>query len=199
MMSCFRYASSATRLSQRRSAWCGFRSLSNSSAKGGISRTRDAGKSDSSLLTTMATNRGIDTSTLLDQFRDSLSLEERRQEDVGRSWHARELRRKSFEDLHRLWYVLYKEKNMLLTERQICRSNRLEFPQPERFKKVQKSMGAIRQVMGERKREKIAQFESKTKMEAAAALQPAETEQEDWEQQMYHDQQQGEVKEKERS
>jgi Mitochondrial 39-S ribosomal protein L47 (MRP-L47) len=126
----------------------------------------------------------VDTSTLLDQFRDSLSLEERREEEVGRSWHARELRRKSFNDLHRLWYVLYKEKNMLLTERQICRSNRLEFPQPERFRKVQKSMGAIRQVMGERKREKIAQFEHQKQLDIDEAA-ASQLEQEDWGQQMY--------------
>jgi large subunit ribosomal protein L47 len=170
-MSCYRYASSATRLLQGRS-WCG--------GVRGIATTESTGAgvpATGSIITGLA-----DTSTLLDQFRDSLSLEELRQE-VGRSWHARELRRKSFDDLHRLWYVLYKEKNMLLTERQICRSNRLEFPQPERFRKVQKSMGAIKQVMGERKREKIAQFEHKKKMDAAEAAAP-EKEPEDWGQQM---------------
>jgi hypothetical protein len=55
-------------------------------------------------------------------------------------------------------YVLYKERNMLLTELQLSRRRGLLFPQPERMKKVRKSMGAIRQVLGERKREKIAAF-----------------------------------------
>ncbi|CAB9505286.1 39S ribosomal protein L47, mitochondrial [Seminavis robusta] len=107
----------------------------------------------------------VDTSTLLDQFRDSLSLEERREQPVGRSWHARELRRKSFDDLHKLWFVLYKEKNALLTERQMCRRNQIEFPQPERFRKAQKSMGAIKQVLGERKRERIAAFHESKALE----------------------------------
>jgi hypothetical protein len=47
---------------------------------------------------------------------------------------------------------------MLLTELQLSRRNQLNFPQAERIKKVKKSMGAIRHVLGDRKREKLAQF-----------------------------------------
>lgn len=65
-------------------------------------------------------------------------------------------------------FVLYKEKNMLLTERQLSRRRQIRYPQPERLKKVQKSMGAIRQVLGERKREKIAAAGAK-KAQAEAA------------------------------
>mmetsp|Transcript_19567 Transcript_19567/g.48729 ORF Transcript_19567/g.48729 Transcript_19567/m.48729 type:complete len:203 (+) Transcript_19567:72-680(+) len=92
----------------------------------------------------------------LDAFRDPVDRQTRMQESVGRQWSVKELRRKSYEDLHRLWYVLYKEKNMLLTEQQLSRRRQLMFPQPERFQKVQKSMGAIRQVLGERKQKAVA-------------------------------------------
>jgi large subunit ribosomal protein L47 len=91
----------------------------------------------------------------LDQFRDPVDRQTRATEKVGRSWSAKELRRKSYEDLHKLWYVLYKERNMLLTEQQLSRRRQLVFPQPNRLYKVQKSMGAIRQVLGERKRVKV--------------------------------------------
>ena len=54
--------------------------------------------------------------------------------------------------------VLYKEKNMLLTESELCRRNAEYFPQPERRQKVKKSMGAIKQVLGERKRERFSKI-----------------------------------------
>merc|ERR1712194_465942 len=95
------------------------------------------------------------TTSPLDQFRDSVSVKKREVEEVGRSWSAKELRRKSYDDLHKLWYVLYKEKNMLLTEGNLARRHGYELVQPDRRKKVGKSMGAVKHVMGERKRKKI--------------------------------------------
>jgi hypothetical protein len=53
-------------------------------------------------------------------------------------------------------YVLYKERNMLLTELKLSSRSQLIMPQPERLQKVKKSMGAIRHVLGERKQEKLA-------------------------------------------
>jgi large subunit ribosomal protein L47 len=48
---------------------------------------------------------------------------------------------------------------MLLTEAHLSRRHGLVFPQPERRRKVRKSMGAIKQVLGERKREKLTQHQ----------------------------------------
>lgn len=71
---------------------------------------------------------------------------------TGRPWAAAELRLKSFEDLHKLWFVLLKEKNMLATYKQQCKTNNLILQNPERFAKVRASMAAIKQVVGERSR-----------------------------------------------
>lgn len=54
----------------------------------------------------------------------------------GRGWKASELRLKSWDDLQKLWYVLLKEKNMLMTQRQMLQAENLRFPNPERIPKV---------------------------------------------------------------
>ncbi|XP_051123263.1 uncharacterized protein LOC127246097 [Andrographis paniculata] len=68
----------------------------------------------------------------------------------GRSWKASELRLKSWDDLQKLWYVLLKEKNMLMTQRQMLQAQNLRFPNPERIPKVRKSMCRIKHVLTER-------------------------------------------------
>ncbi|XP_008264761.2 large ribosomal subunit protein uL29m isoform X1 [Oryctolagus cuniculus] len=68
----------------------------------------------------------------------------------GASWTCQQLRNKSNEDLHKLWYVLLKERNMLLTLEQEAKRQRLPMPSPERLEKVAESMDALDKVVQER-------------------------------------------------
>lgn len=70
----------------------------------------------------------------------------------GRSWLLDELRIKSNSDLHKLWYVLLKEKNMLMTMEHEANEKFELFPNPERYDKVQDSMNNIETVVRERNR-----------------------------------------------
>ena len=55
----------------------------------------------------------------------------------GRPWRASELRLKSYEDLQKLWYVLLKERNMLLSERErLGRETARKANVPQRIGKV---------------------------------------------------------------
>lgn len=69
---------------------------------------------------------------------------------VGRAWKLDELRIKSNTDLHKLWYVLLKERNMLYTMEYECNEKMQLFPNPERIDKVQLSMDNIETVIRER-------------------------------------------------
>eukprot|EP01024_Parvocaulis_polyphysoides_P067677 TRINITY_DN8114_c0_g2_i1.p2 TRINITY_DN8114_c0_g2~~TRINITY_DN8114_c0_g2_i1.p2 ORF type:complete len:150 (-),score=16.58 TRINITY_DN8114_c0_g2_i1:304-705(-) len=71
-------------------------------------------------------------------------------EHIGREWTACELRLKSFEDLHKLWYVLLKERNFLLSEKLRYRRVNMEMPRNDRIKMVRKSMGRIKQTLAQR-------------------------------------------------
>ncbi|XP_029004725.1 39S ribosomal protein L47, mitochondrial isoform X2 [Betta splendens] len=68
----------------------------------------------------------------------------------GAPWTAKQLRTKSNEDLHKLWYVLLKEKNMLLTLQQEAKRQRVQMPSPERVRKVERSMTRLETVVKER-------------------------------------------------
>ncbi|XP_069474778.1 large ribosomal subunit protein uL29m [Ambystoma mexicanum] len=68
----------------------------------------------------------------------------------GDSWTASQLRAKGSEDLHKLWYVLLKEKNMLLTVEQEAKRQRMPMPSPERLEKVDLSIENLELVLRER-------------------------------------------------
>ncbi|XP_075274396.1 large ribosomal subunit protein uL29m [Opisthocomus hoazin] len=68
----------------------------------------------------------------------------------GDAWNIKQLRGKGSEDLHKLWYVLLKEKNMLLTLEQESKRQLRPMPSPERLDKVKKSMKNIDLVVRER-------------------------------------------------
>ncbi|KAI9228811.1 MAG: mitochondrial 39-S ribosomal protein L47 (MRP-L47)-domain-containing protein [Piptocephalis tieghemiana] len=74
--------------------------------------------------------------------------------NVGRAWRASELRAKSFEDLHKLWYILIRERNRINTQRkEMARyrhaSQRANLDELEA--KCHKSLGRIRFVLNERR------------------------------------------------
>ncbi|KAG9494040.1 hypothetical protein GDO78_001733 [Eleutherodactylus coqui] len=68
----------------------------------------------------------------------------------GDAWTVNQLRCKSSEELHKLWYVLLKEKNMLLTLEQESKRQRTAMPSHERLEKVTKSMDNLHSVVTER-------------------------------------------------
>ena len=85
----------------------------------------------------------------------------------GRRWHAADLRQKSNNDLHKLWYVLLKEMNMLQTVKAEAKRLEVPMPNPERIMKVQKSMAMIKVVIGERERaiQKLANVGCKAELQ----------------------------------
>ncbi|GAB4815920.1 hypothetical protein N2152v2_002966 [Parachlorella kessleri] len=79
---------------------------------------------------------------------------EKQEEPIyGRAWQASELRIKSWDDLHKLWFVLLKEKNKLHSEKLMYKAVKKPMPQPRRLSKVRLSMNRIKQVLSERLKE----------------------------------------------
>ncbi|XP_065086903.1 large ribosomal subunit protein uL29m [Ochlerotatus camptorhynchus] len=70
----------------------------------------------------------------------------------GRAWNRDELRIKSNSDLHKLWFVLLKERNMLLTMEYECNDKMELFPSPERLDKVNEAMNNLEDIVRERNR-----------------------------------------------
>ncbi|XVF09237.1 hypothetical protein REPUB_Repub07fG0074900 [Reevesia pubescens] len=110
-----------------------------------------AAKSESSASATAAASAAASANpNPLEQFFEADRNPDDEKPVYGRSWKASELRLKSWDDLNKLWYVLLKEKNMLMTQRQMLHAQNLRFPNPERIPKVRKSMCRIKQVLTER-------------------------------------------------
>ncbi|KAG5983769.1 hypothetical protein E4U55_007234 [Claviceps digitariae] len=74
-------------------------------------------------------------------------------EEHGRAWTVEELRKKSWEDLHALWWVCCKERNMLSTSMVVLVKDKLGFGDSEleaRDQEVRKTMRAIKHALTER-------------------------------------------------
>ena len=72
----------------------------------------------------------------LDEFFDNPKNWGETEVKAGRPWRLDELRRKSSLDLHSLWYILLKERNMLMTMEEEHWRRLENMPNPERFEKV---------------------------------------------------------------
>lgn len=91
--------------------------------------------------------RCVSSSPALRDLRDFLDKEAPESPAYGRAWLAAELRHKSWGDLHRLWYVCVKERNMVQTQ---MLWNKDKTSYGERYVKVKLTMNRIKQVMSER-------------------------------------------------
>lgn len=86
----------------------------------------------------------------MEEFFDSPERMGKREVRSGSSWSKSLLRKKSIEDLHKLWYVLLKERNMLNTLEFHCIDEDEPMPGPDRLEKVAESMSNLRDVIEER-------------------------------------------------
>lgn len=77
-------------------------------------------------------------------------LKEGQTRAVGRAWKAADLRLKSWDDLHKLWYVLLKERTMLKAEQERCKVRGERLENPSRIPKVRKAMSRLKLVLSER-------------------------------------------------
>ncbi|EPT05235.1 hypothetical protein FOMPIDRAFT_1021540 [Fomitopsis schrenkii] len=98
----------------------------------------------------------------------------------GRSWTASELRRKSFMDLHTLWYVLLRERNLITTQAHEARRTGINLSvlgsSTLRNYKCRKSMARIKYVSNERRHayERALQAYEQQKETSLAAASQAE-------------------------
>merc|ERR1712126_142234 len=92
---------------------------------------------------------------ILDNFFDPPSIWAVHADKTGRPWSQKELKNKSADDIHSLWYTLLKERNKILT--MIAEyEDRLSDATPgsERLEKVEQSMEAVLDEIEDRKPKK---------------------------------------------
>ncbi|GBF88579.1 hypothetical protein Rsub_01294 [Raphidocelis subcapitata] len=96
--------------------------------------------------------RGLASSRAAADLREFVDPEVGATERVtyGRPWFAHELRLKSWDDLHKLWYVCLKERNLVATHLNWHKGKQSAEQYKERYKKVKQSMNRIKQVLSER-------------------------------------------------
>ena len=97
----------------------------------------------------------------LEEFIDHTLFEGKKLESAGRAWKAKELSRKSLIDLQKLWFVLYKERNMLMTMDRLSKMMDGKLVHKERLMKCAQSMARIKTVVRQRQLEakRMAQVE----------------------------------------
>ncbi|SCV68598.1 BQ2448_719 [Microbotryum intermedium] len=109
--------------------------------------------------------------------KQSLVAPDKRKDNTSRSWTSFELRRKSFTDLHQLWYISLRERNTLLTQREEARRLRVDLGSfsmhGQKLRMVQKTMARVKQVLAERRRAAVQAAEilrSRGELERAEVL-----------------------------
>ena len=101
--------------------------------------------------TGLQTAKPVGTSQDLVEFTGYM-VDQRKQTKTGRAWRAEELRLKNHSDLHKLWYVLLKEKNKLKSDFLMCKQLQQVFYGYNDLTKVALSMARLLTVVNERKR-----------------------------------------------
>ncbi|RXW22886.1 hypothetical protein EST38_g2976 [Candolleomyces aberdarensis] len=82
------------------------------------------------------------------------TVEAPRKEISGRAWRASELRLKSFKDLHTLWYITLRERNLLVTQKEEARKAGITIPLQTHSAMAghcRKTMARIKVIMNERR------------------------------------------------
>ncbi|KAI1379406.1 MRP-L47-domain-containing protein [Hypoxylon crocopeplum] len=85
--------------------------------------------------------------------KDKLLLTPEEEEEHGRGWTVEELRHKSWEDLHKLWWVCVKEQNRIATALREKFRLKLAYKEEENYERVtevRRTMKAIKHVLTER-------------------------------------------------